>query len=630
MSLFVDECRKLIEPEDIFELLPKTILIELLKGFYYTSGHDIAIHWAEFDSELLKWAIEPKSLISAHSAKEKNECFLLCDVCNKIRSKIGLENCSHISSAIAQEYVDNIRTKPGKYKCWAGIWKQTYPLFFGGNVRAILLAGGRVFSSEKKLSEELKEKIMGLEEDAKVWSTLKTRYSTWSNLWYDMTGHFENEIESQAMRSPQATLGLSSKRFNDLGYSLQLVLDRLYETKFGQAIQLAQEHLKEIRLNVSLCDRATWWEGTKNLLSDLFLGMKLENLIIYQRRNSMYERAENCSIGYSEQSRLSAKDIMAKIPSDQLSEVESNWNLNLPNSICWSYRSDQKLDKTRLSTLVLFGGDICGSYHRFVEEICKLVTRNLDIVTMAFILNETKAKHERQVGFLAHSIRNPLKNITFELNKLMSLPFVSNEPALLKKLKIIDKHLNVAKFDIYDMIKGSDKTGDILCQEMLRRVKKNLQVEAREKNCRLIERGNWSRPLFIEGNTTKLNIAFTNLINNAIKYSFFKHDILIYLGISEGDTLEIIIRNYGIGIPPKYLQEVRNYHIRANIIDLKQPFREGFGLGLPIAIEMIERYGGFLKIDSWPADDGLRAASQEYHRYLTEVNVKMPLKKHVT
>ncbi|AGT32467.1 sensor histidine kinase [Geobacillus genomosp. 3] len=85
------------------------------------------------------------------------------------------------------------------------------------------------------------------------------------------------------------------------------------------------------------------------------------------------------------------------------------------------------------------------------------------------------------------------------------------------------------------------------------------------------------------------------LLDNAVKYSQHVKKIALSLR-EEGSFVTVAVRDYGIGIPQ---EELQNVFLRFYRVD-KARSREqgGAGLGLSIAKEMIDKYGGHIMMES--------------------------------
>jgi len=98
--------------------------------------------------------------------------------------------------------------------------------------------------------------------------------------------------------------------------------------------------------------------------------------------------------------------------------------------------------------------------------------------------------------------------------------------------------------------------------------------------------------LKIQGNENLLTLAITNIILNACKYSDNKE---VVAGIGSSDTnLIIFIKDNGIGIPEDELRYIYDPFFRASNTGRVK----GYGIGLPLARNIIRIHKGVLKVNS--------------------------------
>jgi CheY-like chemotaxis protein len=103
-----------------------------------------------------------------------------------------------------------------------------------------------------------------------------------------------------------------------------------------------------------------------------------------------------------------------------------------------------------------------------------------------------------------------------------------------------------------------------------------------------------SEPIIIKTDNTKLNSIFTNLINNAIK---FTDKGKISVGCTKKENyLEFYVKDSGIGIPANRQRAIFNRFEQADIEDKRA--LQGSGLGLAITKAYVEMLGGNLWVES--------------------------------
>ncbi len=121
-----------------------------------------------------------------------------------------------------------------------------------------------------------------------------------------------------------------------------------------------------------------------------------------------------------------------------------------------------------------------------------------------------------------------------------------------------------------------------------------LQVE--ERGGRVTVEG-LAAPAIVLGDRTHLANAFSNLVDNALKYSKDRPDILVRCTVQRGE-LSIAVRDHGIGISREDQKHIFERFFRAhtgNVHNVK-----GFGLGLHYARAVVVAHDGRITVESTP------------------------------
>ncbi|MBI5830369.1 MAG: HAMP domain-containing histidine kinase [Chloroflexi bacterium] len=95
--------------------------------------------------------------------------------------------------------------------------------------------------------------------------------------------------------------------------------------------------------------------------------------------------------------------------------------------------------------------------------------------------------------------------------------------------------------------------------------------------------------------TPRMRQVLRNLIGNAIKYTPVGGKIAITAEVGS-DTVQVQIRDTGIGIPPPDLPHIFDKFYRVQSAQTKDI--EGNGLGLAIVKSIVEQHGGKVKVES--------------------------------
>lgn len=101
--------------------------------------------------------------------------------------------------------------------------------------------------------------------------------------------------------------------------------------------------------------------------------------------------------------------------------------------------------------------------------------------------------------------------------------------------------------------------------------------------------------LCIVGDDEEMNLLFSNLITNAIKYTPPEGKVQVKV-LGENDKIKAEVMDTGMGILQEEVGKIFDEFYRAP--NAKKMVREGTGLGLPIVKRIVEDYGGKIQVQS--------------------------------
>ncbi|MDF7812501.1 ATP-binding protein [Hymenobacter sp. YC55] len=119
-----------------------------------------------------------------------------------------------------------------------------------------------------------------------------------------------------------------------------------------------------------------------------------------------------------------------------------------------------------------------------------------------------------------------------------------------------------------------------------------LTYQMREKNIRLVRDYAPELPL-VSGQVSSLNQVWTNLLDNAIDALPPGGEITLRTRL-EGENIQVFVIDNGPGIPADILPRILDPFFTT------KPAGEGTGLGLDIALRIVENHGGKLEVRSEP------------------------------
>ena len=207
------------------------------------------------------------------------------------------------------------------------------------------------------------------------------------------------------------------------------------------------------------------------------------------------------------------------------------------------------------------------------------------------------------VANVSHELRTPLMAIKGSLETIQG-PASEDEKAKKKFMKILNDQssrmenlindlLILARIELEEHIRP---TKSVSINKIFEEIISNFEIVLKKKKItikkKILENST------VLGDEKKLNTVFSNLLDNAIKYSPENKNIYITNKENDGKLIEksmmISIRDEGIGIPQKYISRVTERFFR---VDIEQSNKTGgTGLGLAIMKHIVTQHRGDFEI----------------------------------
>ncbi len=154
--------------------------------------------------------------------------------------------------------------------------------------------------------------------------------------------------------------------------------------------------------------------------------------------------------------------------------------------------------------------------------------------------------------------------------------------------KLINALLDVAQIDHGEL---SLSTAALDLNELTQRVVQSLQPTFPYHNLKLYL---GKEPLFVMGDTLRLEQVVQNVIQNAVKYSPAGGTIDMAVR-AEGTQARIDVRDHGVGITPEIIPALFQRFFRARS---RNGFIPGLGIGLYICKTIMDLHGGSITVES--------------------------------
>ncbi len=244
---------------------------------------------------------------------------------------------------------------------------------------------------------------------------------------------------------------------------------------------------------------------------------------------------------------------------------------------------------------IVVGGSCFGS---------NITSRKLDEKELVNAREKAEESDRLKSAFLAnmsHEIRTPMNGI-LGFSELLKTPNLTGEKQQ-KYIEVIEKSgarmLNIIN-DIVDisrieagLIKVDITESNV--NEQIEYINTFFKPEVEAKGLTLLFKNNLpSKEAVIKTDREKLFAILTNLVKNAIKYTY---EGSIEFGYhKKGDNLEFYVKDTGIGIPKNRQEAIFERFIQADISD--KMARQGAGLGLSISKAYVEILGGKIWVES--------------------------------
>ena len=241
---------------------------------------------------------------------------------------------------------------------------------------------------------------------------------------------------------------------------------------------------------------------------------------------------------------------------------------------------------------VVLANRIANQLYRIEQELAESLEQ----------LKAAEVEKQKYVMGVVHEIKTPLAALHSYLDLILQGFLGPVNEKILNKLtrartrsaeaiQLTNDVLSVSKLRLLDEI----KKGEIKVRDILSSVLQKQRAIIERKKVKLHFKDNRKIKAKILGDRFLLEIAFSNLISNALKY--IDDDGVVEIILDEKENgIQLEICDNGIGIPEKDLEKIFNDFYRAS--NIRSKGYEGTGMGLSIIKHIVERHGGTVEVQS--------------------------------
>lgn len=220
-------------------------------------------------------------------------------------------------------------------------------------------------------------------------------------------------------------------------------------------------------------------------------------------------------------------------------------------------------------------------------------------------LNEMKSKF---LSMVVHDVRTPLSSIK-GFSELISKKV--EDPKLkeyTRNVVMASEQLGRLVSDLTDLAmieagKLKIERNEFHYPEALLDILPSIRINAEKKGVNLIV-GELPDNCYVIGDKFRLSQVIMNLLNNAIKFTPSGKNVEIYFR-REGNFIITAVKDQGIGIHKSELKKIFEKFYQAKYQKDEKLRKQGWGLGLSIAQEIIRQHGG----EIWAQSPGLGKGS---------------------
>jgi signal transduction histidine kinase/CheY-like chemotaxis protein len=255
---------------------------------------------------------------------------------------------------------------------------------------------------------------------------------------------------------------------------------------------------------------------------------------------------------------------------------------------------------------------LCESLHgtrRRLEAEQELLQQSAELQRqMRDALAESDRRKDEFLATLAHELRNPLapvRNATHILRARMpatpELQWARDviDRQVIQMTRLIDDLMDVARISRGTIeLRREHAALDEIVRTAVETSRPGIDMAGHELLVRMP-----SEPVYLDADVVRLAQVFSNLLNNAVKYTGPGGHIAVSV-VRESDVVAVTVQDNGIGIPQDMLARV--FEPFTQLDRSLERSKGGLGIGLALARRLVEMHGGSISAHSPGPGQGSR------------------------
>ena len=239
------------------------------------------------------------------------------------------------------------------------------------------------------------------------------------------------------------------------------------------------------------------------------------------------------------------------------------------------------------------------SFDGTVADVTHNKLNQLERERLVSVLRDADQRKDEFLATLAHELRNPLASLSFGLNILQkSFDTQVTEQVQAMMQRQIEQTVHLID-DLLDVSRISRGQIDLRLEQIDLVTSIRQAIEACQSSVSLAEHTLSLKlppgPIFVNADLTRMTQVFSNLLNNAAKFTDRGGQIHMTVGRT-GSFVDVAIKDNGIGIPAHMLSNI--FDMFTQVESTNERMKAGLGIGLSITKNLVEMHGGYVEVSS--------------------------------
>ncbi|NQV96664.1 MAG: two-component sensor histidine kinase [Acidimicrobiaceae bacterium] len=263
---------------------------------------------------------------------------------------------------------------------------------------------------------------------------------------------------------------------------------------------------------------------------------------------------------------------------------------------------------------------------RFFKVHGQVLQSNRIVITIEDITEKSRIDTVRTdfVANLSHELKTPIGAVAALADSLNGETETEVVWRLAKRIVTESHRMSRIVDDLLDLSRvefgGTEEWTELDLASVLIEVVSSNQHAAKRQGLELRLTG--VSPLPVRGDRAQLVSLFSNLVDNAVKYSEAGGIVLVESSL-DGDDVVICVTDHGIGIAAKDHKRIFERFYRVD--KARSRATGGTGLGLSIVRHIVLEHGGTIGVAS---EEGIGSMFTIRLPQVAEINIEIPIKEH--